>query len=117
MHAPASVAVLWSKISIADAVPVTVALAVATRITLSPARGAERSAARLTVPRCAAAPSDDCGTLGITGDWPRELGVGLGEAGAGAGAGSVVSSHAEGVLSPDFAGSAGHEVSPFGSDD
>jgi hypothetical protein len=111
MHAPASVPVLWSKISIAEAVPVTVALAVATRTTLSPARGAGRSAARLMVPRgAAAAPSDDCGTLGITG-----LEVGLGEAGAGAG--SVVSSHAEGEMSPDFAGSAGHEVSPFGSDD
>jgi hypothetical protein len=51
----------------------------------------------------------------MTGDWPRELEVGLGEAGAGPG--SVVSSHAEGELSPDFAGSAGHEASPFGSDD
>jgi hypothetical protein len=116
MHAPASVPVLWSKISIADAVPVTVALAVATRITLSPARGAERSAARLIVPCCAAAaPSVDCGTLGITCDWPRELEVGLCETGVGAG--SVVSSHAEGELSPDFAGSGGHEVSPLGSDD
>ncbi len=71
MHAPATVRVLWSKISIADAVPVTVAVAVATRITLPPARGAERSAARLIVPRCvAAAPSDDFGTLGITGGRP-----------------------------------------------
>ncbi len=116
MHAPATVRVLWSKISIADAVPVTVALAVATRITLSPARGEERSAARLIVPcSAAAAPSDDCGTLGITGGCPRELAVRLGETGRGAG--SVVSSHAEGELSPDFVGSAGHEVSPLGSDD
>jgi hypothetical protein len=114
MHAPASVPVVWSKISIADAVPVTVALAVATRITLSPARGAERSAARVIVPRCAVeAPSDDCGTLGITGDWLWEFGVGLG---AGA-AGSAASSHAAGELNPDFAGSAGQGVNPSGRDD
>jgi hypothetical protein len=116
MHAPASVPVLWSKISIADAVPVTVALAVATRTTLSPARGSKRSAARPIVPRgAAAAPSDECRTLRITGAWPRELEVGLGEAGAGAG--SVVSSHAEGELSPDFAGSAGQELSPSGKEE
>jgi hypothetical protein len=111
MHAPASVPVVWSKISIADAVPVTVVLAVAAKITLSSARGADRSAARVIVPRCAtAAPRDACGTLGITGDWLPGLEMRLAEAVVE----SPTSSHAEGELSPDFAGSAGHAVSPSG---
>ncbi|HEX9099610.1 MAG TPA: hypothetical protein VF956_09020 [Candidatus Dormibacteraeota bacterium] len=68
----------------------------------------------MITPRAApAAPSDDCGTLGITGDWLREFDVGLGETESG----SVVSSHAEGELRPDFAGSGGQELSPSGKDD
>jgi len=38
-QAPTSVPVVWSKISMADRVPVTLAPAVATRTTLVPARG------------------------------------------------------------------------------
>jgi hypothetical protein len=41
MHAPASVPVVWSKISMAAAVPVTLTLAVAVRMTDSPERGDE----------------------------------------------------------------------------
>src|SRR2546428_3849920 len=69
MQAPARVPVVWSKISMADSVPDTLAEAVAVRITLSPARGDERSADSVRLPaRGAMAATDDCGTLGITRD-------------------------------------------------
>lgn len=117
MQAPASVLVVRSNISIAEAVPVTVALAVAVSTTLSPARGEARSADKARVPASVAAvpdPRDERGTLGITGD----DGDGLFEGVAGeVGEGRIVSSHAAGELSPDFAGSAGHAVRPSGRDD
>ena len=110
MHAPASVPVVWSKISIADAVPVTLALAVALRMTDSPESGAERSVFKKRVLAAEAAPSDAWGMLGITGE--RVVAGGAGEAEGR----SVVSSHAAGELRRDFAGSAGHGVSPSGRD-
>jgi hypothetical protein len=115
MHAPAKVLVVWSKISIADAVPVTLAVEVAVRRTLSPARGDERSAEseRAVDGATASAPREGCGTLGSTGAWVGVVGPAAGEAGEG----GVVSSHAAGELSSDFTGSAGHWVRPSGRDD
>ena len=115
MHIPANVLVVLSKISIADAVPVTVAVAVAVRRTLSPARGDERSAKSVSPVDSGApvAPRDGCGTLGSTGACVRSVDPAAGEAGKG----SVVSSHAAGELSSGFAGSAGHWVRPSGRDD
>jgi hypothetical protein len=115
IHAPANVLVVLSKISIADAVPVTVAVAVAVRRTLSPARGDERSAESVSPVDAGApvAPRDGCGTLGCTGAWAGSVDPPAGEAGEG----NVVSSHAAGELSSDFAGSAGHWVRPSGRDD
>ena len=115
MHAPANVLVVLSKISIADVVPLTVAVAIAVRTTLSPARGDERSAERVSPVDGAAAgePMEGCGTLGSTGVWVGSVDPAAGEAGEG----SVVSSHAAGERSSNFAGSAGHWVRPSGRDD
>jgi hypothetical protein len=107
--------VVWSKISIADAVPVMLTEAVAVSRTLSPARGDERSAdsERVVDDGAAGAPRVGCGTLGSTGAWVGSVDPAAGEAGEA----SVVSSQAAGELSSDFAGSAGHGVRPSGRDD
>jgi hypothetical protein len=114
MQAPARVAVVWSKISMAEAVPVTLEVAVAVRMTLSPERRDVRSAVSASVAAGVAAGwSVDCGTLGITRvRWPEALEAATGEAAEG----SVLSSHAAGVLRSDFAGSAGHCASPPGKE-
>jgi hypothetical protein len=94
MQAPANVLVVWSKISIAEAVPVMLTEAVAVSRTLSPARGDERSA-----------------------DSERVVDGGAAGAPRAGGEGRVVSSQAAGELSSDFAGSAGHCVRPSGRND
>jgi hypothetical protein len=114
MHAPANVLVVWSKISIADAVPVMLTEAVAVSRTLSPARGDERSAdsERVVDGGAAGAPRVGCGTLGSTGAW-----VGSVDPAGEAGEGRVVSTQAAGEVTSDFAGSAGHCVRPSGRND
>jgi len=114
MQAPARVPVVWSKISMADSVPDTLAEAVAVRITLSPERGDERSADSVRLPpRGAMAATDDCGTLGITGDGrSATFDLPAGEVGGV----SVGSSQAAGVLRAAFTGSPGQGVKPSGTD-
>src|SRR6267143_6222437 len=112
MQAPARVPVVWSKISMADSVPDTLAEAVAVRITLSPDRGDDRSAERVRLAAPSARPpTDACGTLGTTGDG-RGAAFGL-PAGL-VGVLACWSSQAAGELRPTFTGSAGHWVNPSG---
>ena len=66
MHAPARVVVVWSKISIAERVPVTVAFAVAVRTTVWPGLGELAFEVRRTR-GWSAGESVQIGTLGVTG--------------------------------------------------
>ncbi len=106
MQAAASVPVVMSKISMAEAVLVTLTFAVAVRITLSPERGEERSAERLKLSVSAlVGPRDFSGTLGITGR--GRSGV-LGPFEGNADVAVAGSPQAAGELRSDFMGSAGH---------
>lgn len=106
MQAAASVPVVVSKISMAEAVLVTLTFAVAVRITLSPERGDERSAERLKLSVSAlVGPRDFSGTLGITG---RGRSGALESRDGDAEVAVACSSQAAGELRSDFMGSAGH---------
>src|ERR1700682_362508 len=97
-HEPASVWVVWSKISIALLVPVTLAFAVAVRIALSPGEMKVLMAVRSR--RCGdrSARSVETGTLGGTRGSAIELPRVA--TSTGSATGSTTSVHAAGLLSP-----------------
>src|SRR2546425_13349028 len=110
MHAPARVAVVWSKISIAERVPVTVAFAVAVRTTFW--SGLSELAFEVRRTRgWSAGESVQIGTLGVTGAGTNVLPTTLAGS-AGRGAGRAVSLDEGGAGGPGVSGGGGEGPRP-----
>src|SRR6267378_4220505 len=98
MHAPTRVPVVWSKISMAERVPVMVRLAVAVRIAGCPAVSAQ------------------IGMLGVTVRGMNAVPI-LAAPGVGRGVGRRVLLQAAGAFGPALSDRAGHASCPLGSED
>jgi hypothetical protein len=113
MQAPIRVPVVWSKISIANGVPLTLSAEVAVSRALCPGCSDRSLELRSSRGWALATESVEGGTLGATGRlWVPNLLLVVG----GSTAGNTVSLQDAGVVGPAFAGSTGQRAVPTGAE-